>query len=720
MRKDVCYNVFKYIKRIKGVGHMTIEGILGSFTICKKYEINKEAAEYMEYIEEEPFYIPPTFNDVKTDTRISTLNPKFILFSAPGATGKSSLAKYISNKYQTIYWNLAKIKLGTNSFDGSILKAIGSQQYSNFIADLNSANVILAIDAFDEAEIISGRKMLSCFLSDINEKLNECDKTSVLLFARTETAQFIATFCAENEIPLMHYEIGFFNDTSAKDFIRIRSLGKKKPTHADTTSINAYFDFISNNISKEEHESFLGYAPVLEAISAHIQTNTNRAKLINELTGKNDCVAIIMDIMGDLLQREQNEKVIPAFKTRCQEQHTDFDKWIDIYAEEEQLVRIICYIVFKDTSYSNYEIPSLPPQMVDEYQSLLDSFLPQHPFVRSLFSEKSEDSVLDFTGPAFRDYTLARILLSESNTCAQLYFEESHSNSYFPSRLFFDYYKKITDGIIHSSHVSYVYDSFRARASAMEIPYLQCMEIIGEDEKQHDINAVFGMLTSDKRDQEHEDIVTSICNDNGILQFDQLINTSIDVPNMSVIIGKIGTDTKIYNSSVIAKDIVFNTKNVSIEAYNPSCCLIVSKNNIGGEIPMIDIEHIDSLKVSAPNIASFYRLVPYKYDFEDPSKYDSTKFIHALRCILIEFRTDKKDTLAKTADRIERVTVGSSTIKRKVLDYLKSTGIIYEAKHLYKINENTMQSKGISFVGLARMDEEQLKPTFEDFCKLVG
>lgn len=104
---------------------------------------------------------------------MSTVQPKFILFSAPGATGKSSLAKYLAYKFGALYWNLAKVKIGTNSFAGSILSAVGAVNYSEFITDLNSGEILLIIDALDEAEIVSGRKMINSFLTDISANLKK-------------------------------------------------------------------------------------------------------------------------------------------------------------------------------------------------------------------------------------------------------------------------------------------------------------------------------------------------------------------------------------------------------------------------------------------------------------------------------------------------------------------------------------------------------------------
>ena len=145
--------------------------------------------------------------------------------------------------------------------------------------------------------------------------------------------------------------------------------------------------------------------------------------------------------------------------------------------------------------------------------------------------------------------------------------------------------------------------------------------------------------------------------------------------------------------------------------------LLVAHEGFTGEPVMIDVAKADNLRVNAPNLKNYYSLIPYNYDFEDISNFDIVKFIHAMRCILVEFRTHRKDTLAKTADRIEHVTVGNSVIKRQVLDYLKACGIIYESFHLYKIDEAKMQEKGIFFNALSRMDTVLMNPAFLDFCR---
>ena len=710
------YNVVKYIDSYRGRKHMTIDGILMGYARCEQYSLNSTVSDYMEYIEEEPFYIPPTLQEIKTQVKASTLNPKFILFSAPGATGKSSLAKYIAYKNRAIYWDLSKVKIGTNSFAGSILSAVGAPKYSSFINDLNEAKALLVIDAFDEAEVISGRKMISSFLSEIDMNLMEQTSASVFLLARTETAQYIASYCAESGISVVHYEIGFFQESSAKSFITKKALGANKaPTPADEECINTYYDTIRKNISDEESTSFLGYAPVLQAIAKHIQIAPNRARMISELLHQKDCASIIITIMQDLLAREKEEKVIPAFIERCQEEHPEFSNWNIVYSQEEQLVRIVQYLLFESTDYSNYVIDEMPPQLVNDYQELLNAFLPQHPFVRNAFKDGKTEGYLDFTGPAFRDYTLSMIIIDKAHSeLASMYFEEAHGQSHFPSQIFFDCYKTLMDNKVYSNHLAYVYDSFKAKATAMERPYMECTEIPASEDQEAEYSVVFGMIQEKGADKK-DDVIMEMEVISAEIVFEQVTNVSIVTPSITIRIGNRGIDARIYNSSIIAKSIMFDTRVISIESFLPEGCLLVSRESIGGSSPTIEIVRSDNLRISAPNINDYYRVIPYKYDFEDVDTTDATKFIHALRCILVEFRTHKKDMLAKTAERIDYVVVGGSKLKQRVLNFLKETGIIYPESHLYKVNEVRMQEKGISYAALSRMDQQILEPVFKEY-----
>lgn len=699
---------------IRGGIHMILDGIIAQFAPNKSFNINESVNDYLYYVKEEPFYISPQFENVKIDRQLSTLKPKFMLFSAPGATGKSTLAKFMSYKLNAIYWNLAKIKLGSNSFSGTILKAIGNENYSNFVTALNNEETMLIIDALDEAEIISGRQMLGEFISDINEIIsNNGENPSVIILSRTETAQYVASYCVEHEISLIHYEIGNFSENQAEEFI-IKKAELK--TLVDKECVKQYFSSIKNNISEIEQKTFLGYAPVLEAIATHIREVKNRQALLNELNETDNSVDIIVKILDDLLIREKS-KVVDAIKLKCKDKYPQFNKWECLYSTEEQLVRLINYILFNDTKYSLYEIEGLPTYIIDDYQEILEIFLEQHPFVRnSISSDKSFGDVWEFAGPAFRDYTLSFVALVENySEYAHVYFEDARDESYFPSRLFFDFYRKLNNDTFYSKHISLLYESFRAKLTAYEYSYLYCAE--GDVENDEYI-AIFGTNASINNNK--EDIsLTMIVNEDEI-SMSQLINVSLDVPKLKVSIKNSKGTSRISNSTIICKQLELNVENLTIESYKPSNCLLVSENKVTGIPNTIDIVSGDDISIDIPNIKDYYKFIPYKFVFKDSEDIDIKRVLYAMRCILIEFRTHKKDTMAKDAERIDNVTVGGNSLKKKVLEFFKDYGVIFRSGHLYKINIQKMQELEISYLTLMQANNEETNKAFEafvEYCK---
>lgn len=714
MIKNKVYNMYDYIMEIREGIHMILDGIIAQFTPNKSFNINKSVNEYLYYVKDEPFYISPQFENVKIDRQLSSLNPKFMLFSAPGATGKSTLAKFMSYKLNAIYWNLAKIKLGSNSFSGTILKAIGNENYSNFVTALNKEETMLIIDALDEAEIISGRQMLGEFISDINEIVSvNGENPSVIILSRTETAQYIASYCVENNISLTHYEIGDFSENQAEEFI-IKKAGLK--TLADKECVNQYFSSIKNNISDVEQKTFLGYAPVLEAIATHIREVKNRQALLNELNETNNSVDIIMKILEDLLIREKS-KVVDAMKLKCRDKYPQFNRWDCLYSVEEQLVRLINFILFNDKKYSLYEIDGLPTYIIDDYQAVLENFLEQHPFLRnSISSDESFGCTWGFAGPAFRDYTLSFVALVENySEYAQLYFEEAREESYFPSQLFFDFYIKLNNDILYSKHISLLYESFRAKLTAYEHSYLYCAE---ENVEKGEYVVIFG--TNGAVNTKKKDIPLGMIVNNDEISMSQLINVSLDVPKLKVSIKYNKGSSRICNSTIICKELELNVENLTIESYRPSNCLLVSENKVKGIPNTIDIVNGVDISIDIPNINDYYKFIPYKFTFKDSEDIDIKRVLYAMRCILIEFRTHKKDTMAKDAERIDNVTVGGNFLKKKVLEFFIDYGVIFKAGHLYKINIQKMQELEISYLTLMQANNEESNKAFEafvEYCK---
>lgn len=670
-----------------------------------------------------PFYISPSFSEVTIDKRQPKKDAKFILFSAPGATGKSALAKYLAYKFNAIYWNLAEIKLGDNSFTGTILKAVGAIAYSSFVEKLSNSETMLIADACDEAELVCGRKMLESFILEINELLKESTSPSVVLLARTETAQFISSLLTGKEISFIHYEIGFFEKEKRKDFVLAKLANDKDITKAERECVNEYLSRLESFVpANTDDGSFLGYAPVLEAISKHIKEVKNVVILTNELSQSSSSALLTLSIMSQLLSREQ-KKVEDAFQQYCKSQNMPIENPSSIYSPVEQMVRIMYYILFHDTKYENYKVPGIPSEAVSQYTSIVEKILPQHPFIQATTQNKG--TIYNFTGPAFRDYILASLLVDKENSdIASMYFEEIKSTnemqgsfSYFPSQLFWDYYLEKTDNILESNHLSYLYESFKARATAQEELYMQINEEISEKDESKYYLAGFGKKKK-KGSIDEPNYYKLLVND-GIIKLDQISNVQIDTPSLNIQLGIHLEELRIYNSSIICNKLILNSQKIILEGYLPTeGCLLVSKVPVETKYSYVQFEKVGSAdpKISFPNIDRFYSLYSYKYDFEDTSNIDIVKFVHALRAIFISFRTHKKDALAKQAERIDNVVVGANTLKKDVLNFLKFEGVIYEVSPMYKIDSNKMQGLKISFSSLAQCDTHQSEEAFKRFC----
>ena len=188
---NLCYNEDSYLSYIKGVEEMTLEHILQTYNYTvhnKRYNLSKDTKEYIHYIEKDCFFISPTLSAVQNGLQNDKV--KLIIISAPGAVGKTTLAKHFSFTVGALYWDLAKMTVGTGTFQGTLLKAVGLSNISKFMQDLVESKVVFAFDAFDEAEMISGRRMLVEFISDISNEVCESSTPSAVLLLGPQLHSF--------------------------------------------------------------------------------------------------------------------------------------------------------------------------------------------------------------------------------------------------------------------------------------------------------------------------------------------------------------------------------------------------------------------------------------------------------------------------------------------------------------------------------------------------
>lgn len=168
---------------------LNLESILKTINIDRdrnRFDLNDDY-KTIRYITEQEYkdevyeYIEPQFIE---STSTNSLHPRFILFSAPGATGKTALAKHICYSKNGIFWDLPDNKVAEYSFEGAMTKSVGFRNVSSFVESLIKGENFYVIDAFDEAEAGSGRTGIEFFLRDLNEVTKEANGICAILLAR--------------------------------------------------------------------------------------------------------------------------------------------------------------------------------------------------------------------------------------------------------------------------------------------------------------------------------------------------------------------------------------------------------------------------------------------------------------------------------------------------------------------------------------------------------
>ena len=85
--------------------YMNLDSVLEKMGTTQKIQLLDNHPSSVSVSPFSKFYIKPTLKDINI-----AKDPKMLLFSAPGATGKSALAQHISRSKNALLWDLSKEK----------------------------------------------------------------------------------------------------------------------------------------------------------------------------------------------------------------------------------------------------------------------------------------------------------------------------------------------------------------------------------------------------------------------------------------------------------------------------------------------------------------------------------------------------------------------------------------------------------------------------------
>lgn len=438
-------------------------------------------------------------------------NTSLILITAPAAVGKSTFAKELARQTGCPFWDLAGRRVGQNSFAGGILRSFRREEAADILSSLQRGEFLLVLDSLEESEQLSGEQNFEEFLNDICADLQTSRaRPAIVILTRAETT-LMTLYLEEHSVPYAHYALDFFSKNEACEFIDLRldHLCKDEAQKLHRVHGNRFaeirdevFSLISRSIvhsvtdpwSSTETRRFVGYAPVLEAISEFLKV-PNYQVFRNELQKFSSDVVdgsqlsvwtLLNSIVDGLLRREQ-EKCLKALRKKFanRPEVTDID-WISFYAPREQLVRIFGRVFGEDVG--GLVTTSYPPNLQEEFEDTIFTWFEKHPFL--------VEGTGHFANKVFEEFFHAYIVAKEVNGLSDRVRTKLLGPEYLPNQMFGFLLLLFSDGdeqpTIHARDIGLLHDSMDSQATEeTEV----ALEISGEGDGDQENPKVFGLVS---------------------------------------------------------------------------------------------------------------------------------------------------------------------------------------------------------------------------------
>jgi hypothetical protein len=435
-----------------------------------------------------PTFVEPTLDVQKP---IEAGRTSVVLLSAPGAVGKSTLASELAFATGGLLWDLSKFQVGSRTFSGTILDAY-KERATGVLKRFGEGSFFFVFDALDEAQVRAGSQNFDAFLADLVAALkNPRPKPTLAILARTDTADWIDMVFEAAGVPIARYQIEYFDQRPAFEFIEKQLDARRRhdgrnPIHRNQSKAysearGALFALIYKLFGTSEDgawtdervKDFLGYAPVLEALTTYLDV-ANYMNFIQELrlepTDGRDPWQFLTDVLTHLLTREQ-KKMTDAVRGTLEApaKAAGWSDWPRLYTSDEQLGRVLAYSM----NTAPVITTNLPASMDPPYDEAVKSQLPQHPFL----------SGRKFANVVFKEFTYAWGITGGSSQLAERLREamRHREEPFLPSQLFSRFVVRPGEkapAVIDGQDFGVVYESLLARAQKVLLSLSQVGETL--------------------------------------------------------------------------------------------------------------------------------------------------------------------------------------------------------------------------------------------------
>ncbi|MBB3035262.1 hypothetical protein [Alteriqipengyuania lutimaris] len=366
-----------------------------------------------------------------------------ILISAPGAVGKSTFAKQLCFRTNSLLVDLAKAEpVGANTISGGLARC-------DLYNEWRSGSLGIVIDGVDEARIRVTQEAFEAFLADI-KNLSENKPLPTVVLGRTGAIQDSWIWLEGEKAKIAVMELGFFDRETSIEFAKsqLRVL-KKDSAHVqvEDTAVELLIDRIRAE-TEADSDRFAGYAPVLNAISQRVAREENPSTLISEVE-RGEQPITLRTIVDYILERERGKLESLPFEDKSLAKK--------LYTPPEQLGHLSARVYGSRSP----QIEGLSPTDFEIYSSALNTWIDEHPFLSG-----SEPSSAVFGAFIAAHDMFAR---GEDAPAITTELEKGAKANPFLAEFYFENLKDLTEqaqgsevSLMPASHVGVVYASIRA------------------------------------------------------------------------------------------------------------------------------------------------------------------------------------------------------------------------------------------------------------------
>lgn len=359
-------------------------------------------------------YVEPNF---RVETEGESLSSPILLVSARAAVGKSSLANEISRRTGNPLVDLSGRRIADGYFTGRLPKDLANgevdRQFSvaqSLRQALIQGEGTLIIDSADEALVSNGAQDFEAALLDLAGLIKDSTgaRPAAILLGRPDTIDVAHYFYLEQEIPVARVDVKFFDEPSARRFIKLKADEGRATIPEFDHFLDEFFRRVMGALGAsdwEDAESFVGYAPVLDALAAYYNPDGNFMKVFSELhvdTSTRHVWVLLAGIIDAVLRRET--EIFAGNFGAGNVEKVKFAR--EIYTTELQIELLL--------AERPLELPIAPGSEPADREWLADvegkvrGWFRDHPFVTN--PDRGQNPLRRFTNPAFRDYAVAKAL----------------------------------------------------------------------------------------------------------------------------------------------------------------------------------------------------------------------------------------------------------------------------------------------------------------------